>query len=269
MNYKRVTIATPDEAAQEILIAQLAELGYEGFEQNEGSLAAYIDEGAYDKAALEEMTGSTGYGVEDVAQQNWNAVWESNFEPVVVEGLCTIRADFHNIEVNTPYEIVITPKMSFGTGHHATTQLMLMGMSKLDMKSKHVLDFGTGTGVLAIMAELLGAADILAIDYDEWAVENSRENVARNHCSHIKVEQNATDQLPKMSADVILANINRHVLLQFMKEMYSNLVPGGTLLLSGILVEDISMVTEAAIKEGFQPAGQQSLNNWAALSFSK
>lgn len=269
MQYVEVTINDIEEEQQEILIAQMTEYGYEGFVQTADTLQAYIDEDGFNGEELIELTAGKPFTTQTIAKQNWNAVWEENFQPVIIEGLCTIRADFHNITVDTPYEIIITPKMSFGTGHHATTQLVMQMMNEVDMSGKTVFDFGTGTGVLAIMAEKLGATSILGIDNDEWSVENALENVARNNCAHITIEQNNTDTLPEVNADVILANINRHILLQYMPQLYAHTKKNGTVLMSGLLTTDKDIIVEAAKKEGLQLADYKELNNWIALSFVK
>ena len=269
MQYTRITLSNVNEDQQDILVAQLSELGFEGFEHHPDQLMAYINEEAFNDAEVKEITGEAPFVTETIAQQNWNAVWESNFEPVIVDGLCVIRADFHTVDVQTPYEIIITPKMSFGTGHHATTQLVMMLMKEIDFTGKQVFDFGTGTGVLAILAEKLGADYILGADNDEWAVNNAEENVARNACNKITIIQNSTELLPSVSSDITLANINRHVLLRYMKELYDNLNQNGHLILSGILVEDREIITKSATEAGFTEVAARDLNNWMAMVFSK
>ncbi len=269
MQYVEVTINNIEEEEQEILIAQMAEYGYEGFVQTADSLQAYIEEDGFNGEELTELAGNKLFTTQVIAKQNWNAVWEENFQPVIIDGLCTIRADFHDITVDTPYEIIITPKMSFGTGHHATTQLVMQMMHDTDMTSKTVFDFGTGTGVLAIMAEKLGATSILGIDNDEWSVENALENLARNNCRYITVEQNNTDTLPAIAADVILANINRHILLQYMPQLYKTTNANGIVIMSGLLTTDKEIIVAAAAKEGLQLFDYKELNNWIALAFRK
>lgn len=269
MQYIEVTINDVDEDVQDMLVAQLADIGYEGFVQAADSLQAYIDEPTFSEEVLKDIAGNNEYTKKTIEKQNWNAVWESNFQPVIVEDFCTIRADFHEMEINTAHEIVITPKMSFGTGHHATTQLVMLTMRDINLKGKHVFDFGTGTGVLAILAEKLGASSVLGIDNDEWSVENAQENIARNHCTKIIVEQNNTDTLPPVAADVILANINRHILLQYMPQLYTATVPDGIVLMSGLLTSDKDIVTSAAAEAGLELFGYQELNNWIVLSFRR
>ena len=258
-----------DEGVQEILVAQLSEEGYDGFEQGADFLLAYIAEDAFNEARLQELALNSTYTLEKMAKQNWNEVWESNFQPVIVEDFCTIRADFHNIAITTPYEIVITPKMSFGTGHHATTQLMMLAMRDMDMQGKYVFDFGTGTGVLAILAEKLGASYVLAIDNDEWCVENANENMVRNNCKNITIHKAGDKGLPPIETDIILANINRHILLQYMSDIYANVKPGGSIIMSGLLSEDRPIIVHEAEKTGLTFASFRELNNWIAIVFNK
>lgn len=269
MSTIKVTILDVSGDEQDILIAQLSELGFEGFEQNDSSVLAYITELNYNEYEVQQVIAEKPITTELVPQQNWNALWESNFEPVLVDDFCLIRADFHDIRAAVAHEIVITPKMSFGTGHHATTQQMIKAMRLVDMSGKRVFDFGTGTGVLAILAEKLGAIDILAIDNDEWSVENTEENIARNNCSKIKVALSQTETLPQYVADVILANINRHVLLAYMPQLYATTASNGVLLLSGILVEDESIIRASAEAEGFKYSATTEQNKWLCMSFFK
>ena len=271
MRYIKVRFTDIASDASDMLIAMLSDIGFNGFEEAARELLAYSDEAAYSAEELEAIAASLGvcYETETLDQQNWNALWESNFQPVVVDGICTIRAHFHDIEIATPYEIVITPKMSFGTGHHATTRLVIMQMKDIDFTGKSVLDFGTGTGVLAIFAEMLGAADILAIDNDEWSVENAIENAARNNCSRITVKQASMEDIPATGNDIILANINRHILLRYMDDMYNRLVNGGSIVMSGLLVEDRDIIVDAATSSGFKLINLSCIDNWIALFFVK
>lgn len=272
MNYLQLTIPVSDADTRDLLIASLSELGTEGFEEGETALKAFIPESDYNEAAFTEALAAFGLVAEKetIAPRNWNAEWESDFEPVVIGDFCTIRAHFHQMPVTTQYDIVITPKMSFGTGHHATTHLMVEQMGALDFKGKKVLDFGTGTGILAILAEKLGAAEVIAIDNDEWSFDNAQENVQLNQCSHTKVSM---DDIASFSGQdtfsVMLANINRHILLRYMKVMYDLLTPGATLLMSGLLAEDEAIVSEAAKAEGFRIKSVHTRNNWITILCAK
>ena len=270
MDYKQIIIATAAQDQKDILIALLENIGYEGFEEHEAQVIAYVPSADYSEEELRTILEpfALGFTIQEIQQQNWNAQWESNFEPVVVEGFCTIRAGFHDIEVKTPYEIVITPKMSFGTGHHATTQLMMQQMSKMDFKGAKVLDFGTGTGILAILAEMLGAGQILAIDNDEWSYDNTVENIGANNCRNIETLKGSLE-LATTEYDVILANINRHILLEYMNDMYMKLKNEGFILMSGLLKEDRDIIMNAATAAGFKHIEASELNNWIALLFRK
>ncbi|MES2704503.1 MAG: 50S ribosomal protein L11 methyltransferase [Bacteroidota bacterium] len=271
MQYKKVTFTVDDKAINDILIARLSEEGFDGFEEAGGALYAYVPDSAFNTAGIDPIADSLGldYEVEDVPVQNWNEVWESNFEPVVIEGLCTIRADFHQLKAETPYEIIITPKMSFGTGHHATTHLVMVMMKDIDFNGKSVLDFGTGTGVLAIFAEKLGAAKVKAIDNDEWPVENARENIGANGCRNIEVVLGSLESLETPRYDVILANINRHILLQYMGDLVGMLAEGSSAVLSGLLEEDEAAIVAAAEAAGMRHKRTLVRNGWIALNFTK
>ncbi len=269
MNTLQIIVRNIDETAQEILIAELGEIGFDAFEQAEHSLVACIPEANFDIDAFKNCIGEFEYSSNIVQPKNWNEEWEKNFEPVFIGDFCTIRADFHDLKVTTPYEIVITPKMSFGTGHHSTTQLVMMLMKKDKFEGKKVLDFGTGTGVLAIFAEMLGATDILGIDNDDWCVENGNENLERNNCKHTKIEKIVTNSLPVGPYDTILANINRHILLDFMEQMHEQTMSGGKIIMSGLLEDDFEIIQNAATGAGLKFIEKQSLNGWIAISYSK
>jgi ribosomal protein L11 methyltransferase len=251
------------EEQQEVLISTLTELGAEGFEQTDRLLIAYfpaLDFNSYEiHAALENYTFHTL----TLEEQNWNAIWESNFQPVNVGDFCTVRADFHEPVPGTQHEIIITPKMSFGTGHHATTYMMIEQMENIDCKNKRLFDFGTGTGILAILAEKLGAAHITAIDVDEWSITNAKENFERNSCSKIRVVQSTL--IPPEQFDIILANINRNVILNYLAELIKALTPGGYMLLSGLLTTDEETVLSAASGLGLILRTRIERNNWLSV----
>jgi ribosomal protein L11 methyltransferase len=270
MTYDKITFHTENAELKDILIAELTALGFDGFEEKESSLEAYMTAGAYEVEMVEEIANKYGvsYEVGSIAQQNWNAEWERNFQPVIVEGFCTVRADFHKIPVKTPYEIVITPKMSFGTGHHATTRLVMKEMSLLDFNGKKVFDFGTGTGILAILAEKLGATEVLGIDNDQWSYDNAIENLQRNSTKHTTISLEPIGNL-QGTYDTILANINRHILLEHMGQMHQLLNPGGKILMSGLLQEDEPIIRDAAAVAGFVYKKTETLNNWIVLLFER
>lgn len=267
MNHKKITITSDSSDVREILIAMLSEAGYEGFEEYEAVLLAYIAEDLYDEVLLQQMLSrfEVSFVTEVIEPRNWNQMWETDIQPVIVDDFCTIRTHFHTIEVTTPHEIVITPKMSFGTGHHATTQLMMLGMKDMEFVGKSVLDFGTGTGVLAILAGMLGATDITAIDNDEWSVTNATENMIRNNRERIAIAKASLEDIPQREYHVVLANINRHILLQYMGDMYERLFEGGILLMSGLLTADEQMVTEAAVAAGLGIEQVSVRNGWISI----
>lgn len=270
MSHIAITIPAPAEL-KDILVAQLADTGYEGFEETADSLVAYIPEQLYDEGILLGIIGSHGldYTKEHIAQANWNAVWESNFQPVLVGRFCGIRAGFHApLEGRVQHEIVITPKMSFGTGHHATTYSVITLMEEIDFTGRKVFDFGTGTGILAILADKLGAARTDGIDNDTWAVENALENTANNEARAVRIWQaDSLEAVEDAGYDVVLANINRNILLANMGHMKRILKNHGLLILSGILQEDESVIVQAAAAAGLRPERKAEREHWLALSF--
>jgi ribosomal protein L11 methyltransferase len=270
MNYLQITIPVTDTSIQEMLIARLAEQAYEGFEEQENSLQAFIPEEKFNATELEELLSGWGlsYIQDRLGARNWNEEWEKNFQPVVVAGFCAIRASFHLPIEGVQQELVITPKMSFGTGHHATTYMMVAAMQHLEFKDRSVLDFGTGTGVLAILAEKLGATEVLAIDYDDWSIENALENVAENHCRSVRVKK--ADTMPMDSLfNIILANINKHVLLKELSAIGQQLEQGGVILLSGLLHEDFDDIDREALKNGLVITERMEKGNWICLKGRK
>jgi ribosomal protein L11 methyltransferase len=265
MNSIQISIEANEEQ-QEILISQLEELNANGFEQTQDSLIAYFPANNFESYAVNEVLKPYDFSITTLEERNWNEVWEQNFEPVVVEDFCAIRAEFHKPFSNIAHEIVITPKMSFGTGHHATTYMMIQQMKDIDFKGKKVFDFGTGTGILAILAEKLGSMEVKAIDIDEWSIENTRENIHRNGCTKINVE--LSSQLPQQHFDIILANINRNVLLEYLPGLKSILnKQDGQLLLSGLLINDQDVIVEACEKQGLILKKSLERNKWISLLF--
>lgn len=272
MNYKAVEFYDADAEKQEILVAYLAEAGFEMFEDTPDGLKAFIVEGNYDEVKLEEEVISKfpdiSYSVSQIQQQNWNELWEKNFEPMQI-GDVYIRAPFHDSRPGVKHELIIEPKMSFGTGHHATTSLMILEMLKTDFQGKTVLDMGCGTSLLAILASKLGAKKILAIDIDDWAVENSIENCARNNVHNVETIKGDASSLKGLHFDIILANINRNVLLEDMPA-YANVLPaGGLILFSGFYESDMEAIQNSAAANGFQFLNSDAMNQWAVMRFSK
>lgn len=269
MRYIQAVLEINSKEDREIAIAQLAEEGFDSFEETDHQLTAYISEDYHDISAVKKLLGE--YNVEFattiIEQQNWNEQWEQNFSPVKVDGFCTIRATFHEPDNTVPHEIIITPKMSFGTGHHATTRLMIQQMSSLDIKNKTVFDFGTGTGVLAILAKKLGSGSVMAIDTDEWSYENTIENIGYNDVEGIEVKKGSLE-VADGAYDIILANINRHILIQYMKDMKAMLCEHGVILMSGILREDEEIIKQEAVKANLQMQSMNSEEQWICLKFT-
>ena len=270
MNYLQITIPVTDAEIRDILIARLSDAGYEGFEEEEGGLQAFIAEDRFHADLLEILLSvwSLDFQKAILPERNWNEQWEKNFEPVIVDGFCGVRAHFHPPANGVEYDLVITPKMSFGTGHHATTRMMLAAMRGLELKGKNVLDFGTGTGVLAILAEKLGASGVLAIDHDDWSIANARENISVNGCAHVTVEK--MEMIPcNILFSIILANINKNIILSQIDKMEQQLAPGGVILVSGLLPEDQDEIEKRATRSKLSISGRMTENNWLCLKLQR
>ena len=257
-----------------LLIAQLSEMGFDGFNEEQDHCKAYILSSELDKdEVINNLNNifnqySLIYSKSIIKEQNWNAVWESNFDPVRVGDFVGIKAHFHpNFEPAVQFEIKITPKMSFGTGHHATTFSVMQMMEHLHFTGKSVYDFGTGTGVLAILAEKLGARQVLAVDNDDWCIENANENI-QNNDSKVIVVQKVVSALQNTQFDIILANVNRHIIEANMEELTSVAYSGSQLILSGLLIEDQQDMIELASKNGWIFVKSQPLNGWVSLLFN-
>ena len=253
---------------KDILVAQLADAGFEGFEEADDKLEAFISRSAYNRSLLEEITFKYQLSFKEASIENinWNQVWESNFQPVIVGHFVAIRADFHPPINKVEHEIIITPKMSFGTGHHATTYMMIEQMKELDFKGKKVFDFGTGTGILAILAEKLGASNVFAIDNDDWSIENAKENIERNNCHKINIIR-ASDTSAEEKFEIILANINKHVILQNLTALKKQLTENGILLISGILEEDKAEILTATTQQKLHLTNELVKAKWLCLKF--
>lgn len=268
--YIEISIKDINAVKSDLLIGLLEEMGFYGFAQESHSLQSYIDKKDFDEAELKTLSEQQNFSFEikEIAEKNWNADWEANFPPIQVDDFLSIRADFHPRAENCKYEIKITPKMSFGTGHHATTYMMVQQMKDLDFQQKSVMDFGTGTGILAILAEKLGASYVFAIDNDKWSIENSQENLKKNEVHKIELLQKDTPKTEK-TFDVILANINKNIILAFIETLYKSLQPNGVLILSGLLQTDESDILK--ITNGLHLQLEQKLerDNWISLRFKK
>lgn len=276
MTFTKIIFQTNREFA-EILTAELSELGFDTFEETDKGVDAYILTERYSNNAMLELVkkyetfASIEYKIETIEKENWNEEWEKNYDPITVDNRCRVRATFHEPDDSFDYEIVITPKMSFGTGHHATTQGMLELQLDGDFNNKSILDVGSGTGILAIMAAKLGASYIEATDIDQWCVENGLENFQLNGLQNIDYHKGAIQMLTlnKPEYDVVLANINKNVLLEEMPSYTEVLKKGGELYLSGFYEEDIEDIKNSTDAHNLFLEKSVIKDNWAALKFSK
>jgi len=264
---------------KDVFVTFLADLGCESFAdgETENDLLAYIPENDYDKNKMEsffdeyKLKTHFSFSIHEIEQQNWNAVWESNYEPVLIAERCFIRAPFHEPNSDAEYEIVIEPKMSFGTAHHETTSLMIEFLLEEELQNKRVLDMGAGTGILAILSHLRGASPITAIDNDEWAYLNNMENNARNNAETIQVKLGDASLLSENEKyDVIIANINRNILLNDLPVYVQTLPKGGVIFLSGFYIgDDLEMITLKCNELGLQLVAVREKNKWCAAKFEK
>ena len=264
----------PLALGSEILIAELGEKAFESFIETETGIEAYVQKSLWTASILEDIyilenpEFKISYTFEEIEQVNWNEEWEKNFEPINVGEICHVRAPFHE-KTGATYDIVIEPKMSFGTGHHETTHMMIQHILDTDFTNKKTLDMGCGTAILAILAEMKGAAPIDAIDIDNWCYLNSIENASRNNCSKITVYEGDASLLEGKKYDIIIANINRNILLNDM-ESYSNCLDNnGILFLSGFYTEDIPAIVACCESNNLVYENQLERNNWVALKLTK
>lgn len=270
-DYLNIKISCDDEL-KEILIAELAMIGYESMLEADDGLEAYIKPDQFSEGGLRQVLAKyhlEDFKKEEVKERNWNEEWEKNYDPIEIEDQVYIRATFHPAG-NFPYEIVINPRMSFGTGHHATTHLMVQHQLHIDHVHKRVLDAGCGTAILAIMAEKLGAAEIIAYDNNAWSTDNAPENVELNKCNNIVVKEGTINTLGLSGKfDIILANINKNVLLDEMAEFVKYMKPEGVVVFSGFYINDVDDMVDAAQSNQLSLVAQRERNKWAALIFKK
>lgn len=278
MDYLELTLELePKLPWSEIAVAELADLGFESFVETENGIQAYAP---YSIGNASELFGQTSLAdnpevrvkldAKKIAHQNWNAQWESDFHPVEIDDKLVILAPFHDSSVfATKRQIIIQPQMSFGTGHHQTTYLMCRYLMEIPQIAEKVLDMGTGTGVLAILAEQLGAKEIVAVDIEPWSVENTADNALRNGCNFISAVAGDIDEVADADFGLILANINKNVLKRHLPYYYNKLKSGGTLLLSGFFESDIAEMKEAATSAGFVFSSSETKETWAAIAFTK
>jgi ribosomal protein L11 methyltransferase len=275
MDYIEVTITNFAGFDPEIVIAQLAGLGFESFTEMDSGIQGFIREDMYQEAPvaayLAQMHDEHGmlYTFQKIAAQNWNAIWESEYEPVTISGKCRVRAPFHAPADDMTYDIVIEPRMSFGTAHHETTSLMLGLLMMEEVKGKRVLDMGCGTGVLAILAHKMQAYSVVAIDNDDWAFANALDNMEKNDATEVTVIQGDIHAIPLPGYDIIVANINRNVLLQDIPGYTEFLNNHGTLLMSGFYEQDLDHIRDVAEKSGLRYIGHKTDNKWVGVKFEK
>ena len=262
----------PKELGSEILIAELGEKAFESFTETETGIDAFVQKELWDETILDGIfilqseEFKINYTFEEIEQINWNEEWEKNFEPIEVDGKCHVRAPFHP-KTEAEFDIVIEPKMSFGTGHHETTHMMIQHLLEMDVTGLKTLDMGCGTAILAILAEMKGAQPIDAIDIDNWCYLNSIENAERNNCKHINVYEGDAALLQGKKYDLIIANINRNILLNDMQSYVDCLNAGGTILFSGFYEEDIPFIDNSCTEKGLTYIKKFQRNNWVSLKY--
>jgi len=276
MEYTELDIrVNPVVPFADILVARLNEIEFESYNEDESGVKAYVQTHLLDENAVAAIINEVAklcklsYTITKVKQENWNKKWENNFEPVHINERCVIRAHFHAEFPNIEQEIIITPKMSFGTGHHETTSLVMNEMFGIDFKNKSVLDMGSGTGVLAILAAKLGASSLIGIDFDEWAFENAEENAKLNAVNNIDFIHGDSDAIGEATFDVILANINRNIILQDIATYVGAMNHKSEILFSGFLKEDIPLVLEKSEQLGLELVVSKYKNKWQMLHLKK
>ena len=259
----------------DIIVAKLNEIDFESYAEDANGVKAYVQTLLLNENAVKEIISEVAelceltFSISKVKQENWNKQWESNFEPVVINDKCVIRANFHQPIPDVDFEIIITPKMSFGTGHHETTSLVMNEMFSLDFNNKSVLDMGCGTGVLAILASKLGANSLVGIDFDEWAVENAEENSALNSIDNIDYIHGDADAIGDATFDIIVANINRNIILQDIEKYVGAMNEKSEIIFSGFLKEDIPLILEKSEQLGLDLVVSKNKNKWQMLHLKK
>ncbi len=260
------------ELLKDYLISELFALGFDSFQELADGFEGSIDSKSFDEQKVKEILGpypEVSYFIKKQEKINWNEEWEKNYDPIVIENRCIVRATFHEPRPELPYEIIVTPKMSFGTGHHATTYQVLAYQMDLDHKGKRVLDVGTGTGILAIMADKKGATRIVATDIDAWCIENSQENFELNSTHQIQLVKGEIEEVADTDFDIVIANINKNILLSQLGEYAMRLKAGGELILSGFYHQDIPDLIEKGKNHFLLKKAESTKDNWAMLVLSK
>ena len=276
MEYIEVDIEIEkSEVFSDIVVARLNEIEFETFLENDNGVRCYIQAKLFDKNKLDieldkiKQYTKLNFNINHVAQKNWNEEWEKNFKPVQINSHCLIRSEFHNNSGNFKDEIIITPKMSFGTGHHATTFLMINELYNLDLNDKSILDMGSGTGVLSIVASKNGAKQVVGIDIDEWAFQNSIDNAKLNNTENISFLHGDINLIENQGFDIILANINRNIIEKDIEEYYNLLSDKGDLLISGFLVEDVDFIINLSINNRFNVINKKNKGQWSMVHLRK
>lgn len=276
MDYIELEVkVNPKQPGTDLLICELAENGFESFSETEDGFLAYIPANDFSDAALSPVTdftadlGKANYSKKIIPSQNWNAEWEKSYEPILISNKLSIRAPFHQPILGIELDLVIQPQQSFGTGHHPTTRLMAEKLLTMPLNERYILDMGCGTGVLAILAAKRGAHHVLGIDIEMNAVANARENVERNKVVNVTIEEGKDDKIGDRKFDLILANINKNVLMAAMKIYSFALKKKGDLLLSGFFLTDVSEIKESAKKNGLEFNSTESDGEWALIHFTK
>lgn len=271
-----LTINPCTETVTDVISYQLGEIGYESFVVSNNILEAYIRKPDYSEEKLKTVLqhllidAKVDYEFNELEDKNWNKEWEKNyFQPLIVSNRCLVRSSFHTVSEKCEYEIIIDPKMAFGTGHHQTTHLMLQEILTLNLKNKSVLDMGCGTAVLAILASMMGASRLVAIDYDEWAYYNAKENVLLNKVSNVEVKLGEADKIAGEKFDYIFANINRNILLQDIQHYANALNKDGVLIMSGFYLEDVPAIKRECEKHHLSYKKLEQKDNWTAVVCAK
>lgn len=275
MYYTRLQVICNSDFA-EILMAEIAEAGFDTFMETDKGFEAYVELEKFDKEQLQYIKDRYSdqtpliFYQDRIEKQNWNEEWEKSYQPIIVDDRCLIRAEFHKINKEYPYVITITPKMSFGTGHHQTTYLMVKAQMDIDHQDKRVMDAGCGTAILSIMASKRGAKEVVAFDIDEWSVVNGQENIEVNNCNNISLQQGKLSEVNISGTfDIVLANINKNVLLEEIKLYQEYLVPGGLLLLSGFYTHDIADLLKEGSTYNLKEVSRDERETWASLLLKK
>lgn len=272
----RFSFSSDEEYVKDLLSNELGDLGFESFSSDEKGMVGYVQASVFDESALKNaltdffFDPNVRFEAKAAEDKDWNEEWEKNyFQPIVIGDECVVHGSFHKDVPTAKYDIVINPKMAFGTGYHATTTLMMRALLRLDVKGKRLLDMGCGTAILAILAAKKGATDVVGIDIDEWAYENAKENIVMNGTPDIELRLGGAEALKTETFDVVLANINRNILLQDIRHYVERMWSGSLLFLSGFYESDIPVIEEETAKYGLRKLSYEMQNDWVAVQFEK